>query len=227
MRWNALFNGQDGRRPGNRARPRFALLRVASTAFPRWLPACALVFALGGCATGSGFSERIGQGMQAVGLGGSADAEADTPRSVSLRLHAGSNLNGGSPSQPLALVATVFVLRDRQRFDAAAFDTFLDESDVRSALGDDLLGMQELLLLPNQRYEHQQALDAEGGYVGIVALFRKPAGARWRFVFDAGAIGPAGVLVGLHACAMTTTSDALRTPLGSPAHTLSATGCPD
>lgn len=226
MRWNAIKTGQDGRRPGHGARARFSLpsarVRVSSM---MGLPALLLALALGGCAAGGGIGERIGQGMQAVGLG--AAPAPDEPRTLPLRLHAGSNLNGGSPSQPLALVATVFVLRDRQRFESAGFDTFLDDAGVRAALGDDIIDAQELLLLPNQRYEHLLTVTPEAAYIGVVALFRNPAGARWRFVFDAAAIGPAGALVGLHACAMTTTSDALLTPLGSPAHTLSATGCPD
>lgn len=189
------------------------------------LPLLLLMLAplIGGCAA---TGEAVGRSMQAIGLK-RADAGTDAPREVPLRLLAGNNLNGGSETRPLALVVKLYSLRGTERFERAPYASFLDEAAEREALGADLVESREILLLPGQRYEVNEALPPQATHIGVVALFRNPAPTRWRLAFDAAEARDEGVIVGLHACAMTTTTGgALVTRLGSPAHSLSGATCP-
>jgi type VI secretion system protein VasD len=38
--------------------------------------------------------------------------------------------------------------------------------------------------------------------VAVVAMFRSPASARWRFVFETNAAAITGITLGVHACAL-------------------------
>lgn len=224
MQANGFHCGQEGRghRDGARTRPP----RSSHPGYFRLLMGSALCVLAIGCASAPRLGERIGDTLQGMGLTRGDDAEPPSETLVRLRLHAAPNLNGGSDTRPLALVVKLFHLRDSDAFQALPYDAFLDDAVSAQALGDDLLASREALLLPNQRYDVAESLAPDATRLGVVALFRNPADTRWRFVFDAGAVDANGILVGLHACAMTTTSDALVTRLGSPAHTLSATACP-
>ena len=51
--------------------------------------------------------------------------------------------------------------------------------------------------------------------LGIVALFRSPAAQRWKFAFNTEKNEKSGIVIGLHACAMTVTSGTLTTPAGA------------
>lgn len=182
---------------------------------------CCLV--VGGCASGGG-GGMVAKTLQAVGI---RDNPAEVPageQTVELRLFPGENLNAGASGRPLALVVRVYHLRGTQRFEQAPFDAFLDESRERSALGDDLVRVNEVVLVPGKPHQLREVLSGDATALGVVALFMAPARQRWRFAFDPRhkSVGD-GITVGLHACAMTTTSPALSTPLGDdPASLVSA-----
>lgn len=195
--------------------------------FPR-LRACHLVAALAlsalllaGCSSDGGVREAFDKTMQAVGL----RPDAPQPKTVPVRLYAGDNLNAASGARGVALVTRVYQLRARDRFEDAPFKAFLDEELERIALGEDLIEVTEVLLTPGQRHQLLQQMPAEGRYLGVVALFRAPSTSRWRLAFDAARAEQDGITVGLHACAMTTTSDALVTALASESHRLSSVNC--
>jgi len=140
-------------------------------------------------------------------------------------LLAGNNLNAGGDKKARALVVKVYQLRGTQRFEQVPFDSFLDESREKAALGDDLIKATEILLLPGQQHEVLEKVAPDGSQLGVVALFRQPADSRWRFTFDTKKAAKAGVTIGLHACAMTTTSPALTTQLSGDPHSLSSVNC--
>lgn len=189
----------------------------------------ALVLLGSGCASAPEREQApglIGRALETVGLRkpSSEDAEPRS-RTVPLRLWAGSNLNSGDDRKALALVVKVYRLRDLQRFERAPFSAFLDEDAELVALGEDLIGSTEIVLQPGQRHEISERLPPEAGTLGVVALFRAPAPGRWRFSFDAGEAEKEGVTVGLHACALTTSSVALRSQIAGDAHSLTLTRC--
>jgi len=191
-------------------------------------PACRVLLAtfaciaLGACASGSGVRQAMDATLQKVGL----QAPSPRPRQIRLRLHAGDNLNAGTGTRPLSLVVRVYQLRDRQRFEQASFDVFINEQREYDVLGGDVIGVTEFLLSPGQRHDVVEQLAADSRHLGVVALFRQPAPVRWRFTFDTDAGASSGVFVGLHACAMTTSSvQALQTMLAGEPHSLAGNRC--
>ena len=173
------------------------------------------------CSSQGGIKQAFGKTLQAVGLSDLATRE----RSVPLWLYAGENLNAGRDDRALSLVVRVYQLRDIGRFEEATFDVFLDQQRERDVLGDDLIGVTEILLAPGQRHEVLERLPVDGRHLGVVALFRTPAPTRWRFAFDTGEAADDGITVGLHACAMTTPSPALETTLAAASHSLASSNC--
>jgi len=187
------------------------------------LLACLLLATLtaAGCATSGGALDKT---MQAMGLKSDA-AALGKDKPVPLRLFAGDNLNAGSGKRGMALVLRVYHLRSLQRFEQAPFDAFLDEAREKTVLGDDLLGSTEILLMPGQKHELVETVAGGASHLGVVALFRSPAASRWRFSFDAGKAVKDGITLGMHACAMTTTSTALITTLADEPYSLASVNC--
>lgn len=207
------------RQPARRAR--WAPYRPSGLA---WALVTGLALAATGCASSGGLGKAMGKALETVGLKAPAP-EQPREHTVPLRLYAAENLNAGHERRPLALVVRVYQLRNLQRFEQAPFDAFLDENAERAALGSDLVSASEILLTPGQRHEVQEKVAADGSHLGVVALFRSPAASRWRFAFDSRKAAKDGITIGLHACAMTTTSAALETQLASEPHALSSVNC--
>ncbi len=206
--------------------PRLPLPTPCPAGFFRGVLCLALALALAGCATKGDSPGLIGKTLEAVGLKKpSADAAFNQPKSIPLRLYAGDNLNAGNDGKALAVVVRVYRLRQGQRFEQAPFDAFLDEDAERSALGDDLLSATEIVLQPGQRHEITERLPPEAGVLGVVALFRSPAPGRWRLTFDGVKSIKEGVTIGLHGCALTTTSASLLTNTGDVPYSLATARC--
>jgi type VI secretion system protein VasD len=165
------------------------------------LPAV-LLSLLAGCAGGTG--SIAGAALEAAGIRKPPelpDAQKP-PRSVAIRLHAADKLNVDARGQPLALVARIYKLRQSAAFEQAPYAAFLSPQAEKEALGADLLEVKEITLVPGQRYEVNEKVTREAGYVGVVALFHAPAAQRWRLAFNAADAEQAGLTVGLHACAL-------------------------
>ena len=130
-------------------------------------------------------------------------ADAQKPaRTVNVRLHAASKLNTDASGQSLALVARLYKLRQTAAFESAPYAAFLSPQAEQAAFGADLLEVKEITLVPGQKYEVQEKVSREAGYIGIVALFHKPAPQRWRLAYSAAEAEPGGVTVGVYACSM-------------------------
>ncbi|WP_411832390.1 type VI secretion system lipoprotein TssJ [Pseudoxanthomonas mexicana] len=178
---------------------------------------------LGGCASDGALGRTVDRTLQMAGI---KPAEPRA-RTIVVRLHAGTNLNAGSDNRANAAVIKLYRLRGTQRFEQAPFNAFLDAARERSALGEDLLGVEEVVLVPGARHEISQALPPEAAALGVVALFREPADNRWRLAFDArhARLDKEGITLGLHACAITTGSPALITRLAGDPASLVSTRC--
>jgi type VI secretion system protein VasD len=130
-------------------------------------------------------------------------ADAQKPaRTVNVRLHAATKLNTDARGQSLALVARLYKLRQSAAFESAPYAAFLSPQAEQAAFGADLLEVKEITLVPGQKYEVQEKVSREAGYIGIVALFHKPAPQRWRLAYSAAEAEPGGVTVGVYACSL-------------------------
>lgn len=155
---------------------------------------------LNGCAAGS----IAGSALEMIGIRPPPELpEAQKPpRKVAIRLHASPNLNTDANGHPLALVARIYKLRQDAGFRQINYDSFLNARTEHELLGDELLEVKEVLLVPGQRYEVLEQVTREASFIGVVALFRAPAEQRWRLSFAAGDAEKDGITIGAHACAL-------------------------
>lgn len=127
------------------------------------------------------------------------------PRQVPVSLVAGANLNADGRGRSQAAVIRIYKLKDVSTFSLAGFDTFVDPVREKAVLGDNLIEMKEITLIPGQQYNFTEAVPRTAKVLGIVALFHSPAPRRWKVAFDVEQSEKTGVLAGIHACAMTVT----------------------
>ena len=146
-------------------------------------------------------------------------------RRIRWQLHASGSLNTTERGQSLGLVTRIFRLRNPDSFLQAQMDTFGDPVREKQALGDDLVSVREVQLVPGQHHEAIDKVARDIPYIGIVALYRQPAPGRWRYAFKAADVELGGLSLGAHACALSVQQGA---PIGwSAAHVRSvAIACP-
>lgn len=148
------------------------------------------------------------------------------PRNVAVKLHASEVLNVDAAGRPLAVIAKIYKLKQNTAFSQATYDTFLNPQKEKVTLGSDLLEVREISLIPGQRYEVTEKVSYEAGYIGVVALFRNPAPARWKIDFPAAQAEKSGIVIGVHACALTVGVGATSTDSQSKNPMLAPVRCP-
>lgn len=178
-----------------------------------------LLLSLGGCGSSparvepstntttgmSGWLEKAGEkALELTGLKKPDLPDSALPdRRITWRLHASPSLNTLPDGQSLALLVRIYRLRAPDSFLQAPADTFGDAAREKELLGDDLVSVREVQLVPGQRHEATDKLPRDIAHVGIVALYRHPVAGRWRYAFPAAQAEITGLDMGLHACAMT------------------------
>jgi type VI secretion system protein VasD len=183
-----------------------------------------VAFLLSGCAATKVADDALGDmtksALEAVGLKKPEtpavpqlpQAEAlRLPRKVPLQVYAGPQLNHDEHDQPLSLVLRIYQLKSTAAFMQAPYEVFAGAGTQKAFLGDDVIDVQEVTLVPGQRYAVDEKVPRDAAALGVVALFNAPAAQRWRFAFDAEAAEKSGLVIGAHGCALTVTRGA---PLG-------------
>ena len=174
--------------------PRFALL----------LSAVIAVSALTGCA--AALSTVASTALQASGLGKPELPENQKPpRMVPLTIIAGPNLNEDARRRPQAVIVRIYKLKEASTFWLAPFDSFVYPEREKSALGDNLVEVKEITLVPGQQYIFTESVQREAKALGVVVLFHSAAPQRWKVAFDVEKSEKTGVLIGVHACGATVT----------------------
>ena len=162
---------------------------------------------LGGCATvgklTNGALEMVGLKEPEVPEIPEIPDALKAPRTITIKLHAGANLNADANGQPLAVVARIYKLKQNAAFQQATYDVFLSPQKEKEVLGAELLEVKEITLIPGQQYAVTEKVTQEAYYIGVVALFHSPAAHRWRVVFPTTEAGKSGIIIGVHACALT------------------------
>lgn len=132
-------------------------------------------------------------------------------RRIHWQLHASSSLNVTDSGQSLALVTRIFKLRNPDSFLQAQVDVFGDAAREKQVLGDDLVSVREVQLVPGQHHEATDKVARDVPYIGIVGLYRNPSVGRWRYAFKAADAELSGLSLGAHACALSVQTG---TPIG-------------
>lgn len=183
-----------------------------------WLPGCA---ALGAVGAAAGAIDRV---MDVAGVGKGRDAESSKPVEVAMKINAGERLNASGSGQPLSLVLRVYSLRSAERLKALAYARLSAPEGEREALGEDLVAVRELVLLPGKSYALALKMPGETSTIGVTGLFRAPYADRWKLAFDARKSADSGIVIGAHACALTASAGALINDTG-PAASLVGVQC--
>jgi type VI secretion system protein VasD len=189
------------------------------------LLAVVLLLGCAGCA-----SPLVQKGLELTGLVApsvppeaveAAKANAPNEKKVTLRIHAGEQLNVNNELRSLSVVVRIYKLKRLEAFNQAPYSAFGQAASESSAFGSDLVEAREVVLTPGQRHEVIETLPPEASYLAVVTLFRKPADGRWRFAFETRAAAKTGVTLGVHGCAM---SVAEGVPVGSPVEAVRLAG---
>ena len=181
---------------------------------------------LSGCASSSG-GGIVDKTLELVGLKKPEPPDLSKmelpvlPKKVTLRIHAGEQVNSDTNARSLSIVIRVYKLKGTSAFLLAPYEAFRDTDSERKALGSDLIDVRELVLTPGQKHEVVETMPIEATQLGVVALFRAPADGRWRFAFDTKAAEKTGVTLGVHGCAM---SVAAGEPVNAPPEMLRLAG---
>lgn len=141
--------------------------------------------------------------LSVAGLTLREKSAAPPVRQVSLRMEASYNLNAATTGQGVATVVRVYKLRSQEAFLSAPYRVFGDTDKEKTVLGSDLSEIREFVLLPGQTVKVNEKLSADAAYLGVAALFHKPSPQRWRMAFNAVDAEQTGLVLGVHACAMT------------------------
>lgn len=178
---------------------------------------CVLISACSSAPAGGGLLEKT------LGLVGLQKIEAPTtlplsaemlkppaPTKISLRIHASDLLNSDETKHPLSLVVKIYKLKSYEAFLRTPYTSFSQAHYSQ----EDVISARELVLLPGQRYEVEENLPKDAGYLGVVALFKSPEESRWRFVFDVVGSAKEGITLGAHQCALSVSQGET---IGSPA----------
>ncbi len=196
-------------------------MKITATRFTSRASLALLAMLIAGCASNGGIVDKT---LKAVGI---RETPPEGPAVIELRLLAGSNLNAANDGRATAAVIKIYHLRNIQRFQQAPYAAFLDQAGEQASLGADLLSVNEIVMTPGSRQTFTETVKEGSAAIGVVALFRAPAENRWRLAFDTAGKTAAskGVTVGVHACALTTDSEALLSPLSGDPGSLASVQC--
>ena len=164
----------------------------------------AVVGLFSGCASSAA---GIATNIVLTAMGVKNDPASTPPKKVSLHVYAADNLNADSNGKGLSAVLRIFKLKDATAFNQASIDTLGDTSLAKQFLGADLIEVKEQLLLPGQRYQFQEQVDAKNSFLAIAIQFRNPHPQRWKLAISTVEIKEGvPIVVGAHACALNVTS---------------------
>lgn len=170
----------------------------------------AIAFGVGGCATPGALQLAgiaVGGAMTAVlestGIkspAGGADAAPRQP--IAITIHGGDALNTSDSGEALSVVVRLYQLRSETGFSAMSQIQAEDERAGLAALGDELVTVREITVLPGRTYRLQEHLDGAARFIGLVALFHTAAPGQWKVAFAREGLADSGIAIVLHACAM-------------------------
>lgn len=118
---------------------------------------------------------------------------ASGPKKFTVKSEADGNLNRDTGGKSLSVVVRVYQLRDVKEFQKLTFDTLASGRPESELLGNELLSVSDLILVPGTEISATEPLADNAKHVGIVAFFRKPDSHYWRYLFDAETVRKEGL----------------------------------
>ncbi len=191
-----------------------------------------LLALLTGCASSTkevlmdGLSAAKDKALESVGLKKVELPESAKPeRTIAWTLQADEQLNRGHSGPALSVVTRLYKLRSPDALLKAPMETFGNPALERARLGDDLIEVREIPLLPGQVVSFKEKTHRDVRHVAVVALFHRPAAGRWRYAFATEDVERTGISLGAHACSLTVGQGRPVEPTDIP-HDLPETSCP-
>jgi type VI secretion system protein VasD len=118
---------------------------------------------------------------------------ASGPNKYTVKADADGNLNRDNGGRSLSVVVRVYQLRDAKEFQKLIFDTLASGRPESEFLGNELLTMTDLILVPGAEMTTTEPMVDNAKHIGIVAFFRKPDSHYWRYLFDAETVRKEGL----------------------------------
>jgi len=180
------------------------------------LSLCLAAIFLSGCLTGAAV-QVVGAAVNiALESSGLKKRQPDNgEQTVNLRLNTGDVLNSTDDGEPLALLVRIYQLKSDAGFASISYTQFVTPTADKALLGEDLVSVRELTLLPGKTYTFEEKMSADARILGVVALFHSPASARWKYAFDRDKSLESGISLGFHACSITVGSGTLTNPMAA------------
>ncbi|KAA6187356.1 type VI secretion system lipoprotein TssJ [Thiohalocapsa marina] len=100
----------------------------------------------------------------------------ETTVEISLAARKDANASPGQPGRPI--VVRLYELKASGSFSTADFFSLYEHAGT--VLGADLLGSEEINLLPGQGYRIEKTVTQETAYLGVVAAYRDIDRTQWR-----------------------------------------------
>lgn len=152
----------------------------------------------------------VGMVLEATGVtkkegGDPSKATKELPISI----FAGDQLNLANSGKPLSLVVKIYVLRSPEALQALTYPQITSADSEKQALGEALVSMREIILLPGKSYETVLKVSGDATTIGVVGMFRAPYLSRWKLAFNTKQSLETGITVGAHACALNASKGAL------------------
>ena len=142
---------------------------------------------LSGCMTATAVQvvgTAVNLALESSGLKSSEKDASHAPRALPIRLNAGEVVNATEDGESLALLVRVYQLRHDAAFAQLAYSQAGQTDEEKRVLGEDLVAVRELMLLPGKSVTLDEKLPAEAKVIGVVALFRAPAHERWKMALN-------------------------------------------
>ncbi|WP_180735457.1 type VI secretion system lipoprotein TssJ [Paraburkholderia sp. PGU19] len=119
-------------------------------------------------------------GVTAISLSGCAATERSLPIPYAITFHVAPDVNPDNAARPSPIVLQIFRLKSAAGFDGA--DYFSLQGKTQGAVGDELLGVDRLILRPGESRTVRYSGDLDARNVGVVAGYRALERACWKLI---------------------------------------------
>jgi len=138
------------------------------------------------------------------------------PKDVNFVGDAAPSINRDTRGQPLSVLLRIYQLKSPQAFNRMTFDSLASGKPESELLGNTLISMKEMLMLPGGKVTLPDTLQEETQYVGVVGLFRRPDAHHWRFLVSADDVRSKGLNFRVQDCYLQTIKPKMQPIPGQP-----------